>query len=89
MSHNSKRFVFSATKKTSHLFTSNLIYGELEAHAKYQNPRATISWRKVAWGEERKRKSGGNTVNTGHYVLSATPKGSAHTSLGPTILRKG
>ena len=31
---------------------------------------------------ERERRER-NAVNSGHYVLPATPKGSAHTSLGP------
>ena len=33
--------------------------------------------------EREKSKREKNGVNSGHYVLPATPKGSAHTLLGP------
>ena len=39
----------------------------------------TPSGRKVTWQRKEKKKA----VNSGHYVLPATPMGSAHTLLGP------
>jgi hypothetical protein len=45
----------------------------------------TTSGRKVTRGE-RKKKVEKNAVNSGHYALHATPKGSIHTSFGPTFV---
>ena len=35
--------------------------------------------------EERRKKERNNPKNNGHYIPAATPKGSAHTSLGPIM----
>ena len=56
----------------------------LGPHAKFKNPRTTTSGRKVTKAE-RKREEKKNAINSGHYVLPATPKGRACTSLRPTI----
>ena len=37
---------------------------------------------KVTGSEERKKEGGKNTVNSGHFFLFATCKGSTHTLLG-------
>ena len=39
-------------------------------------------WRNVTWGVRREKEEK-HAVNSGHYVLPATPKGGAHNSLGP------
>ena len=36
-------------------------------------------------GPERKKRRRKNAVNSGHYILSATSKSSAHTPLGPIL----
>jgi hypothetical protein len=41
----------------------------------------TPSGRKVTRSEEERKNN--NAVSSGHYILPATPKGSARTSLGP------
>ena len=48
------------------------------------NPRTTPSGRKVHSGEIGET----NNVNSGHYLLFETPKGSASTSLGPIVFAK-
>ena len=50
-----------------------------------QNPTTTPSGRKVNGGERREREEEKNNVNSGHYILPATPKGSACPLLKPRI----
>ena len=52
---------------------------------KFQNPRTTPSRRKVTGSEREKEEERKNAVKRGHYILPAKPKGSACTSLKPTI----
>ena len=46
-----------------------------------QNPRTTPSGRKLTQAERKIERK--NAIHCGQYVLSATPKGNARTSLGP------
>ena len=46
-------------------------------------PMTTPSGRTATGGERRKREK--NAINSGHYVLPAMTKGSAHNSLGPKL----
>jgi hypothetical protein len=55
-------------------------FGTSGPYAKIDNPRTTLSGRKVRVREKEKRKNNNN--NSGHYVGSAM--GSARTPLGPT-----
>ena len=56
-------------------------FGELGAHATFQNPRVKPSGRKVrAEGDKKK-----NAVNSGHYILTTMPKCSSCTSVGPLL----
>ena len=82
ISGNSKHFLFKKTKQKIAPYWEG--GGGPNPHAKFQNPRTIPSGRKVTGGEKKKgeRKK---TINSGHYVLPATPKGSARNSLVPKI----
>jgi hypothetical protein len=58
----------------------------LVAHAKFHYPRTTPSGRKVTGLEERREEK--NTVNSGHYVLPSTPKGSARITSHTCLQKK-
>jgi hypothetical protein len=60
---------------------------ELGAHIKFHDPSTTRSWLKVREAERKKRERK-KMINSGHYVLPAMNKGSAHTPLGPKYILK-